>query len=195
MTVICTSLKTPNCLLLILRISMILNTSTTLILNFKTCLKKLLELFFWKREQSSVVSKCSILTRKKTFPDCPQGRLINRKTTKSNSSTEKYTVKRLSYFVYVYTRREDKIINFLKSDLKSLWSDHDFLCQEHERLKAEANPRFTKYESNDNFKKNPTDQMELETFKSKTTDELKRLNNIFQNFQKQVSSLSYSPNK
>lgn len=32
--------------------------------------------------------------------------------------------------------------------------------------------------------------MELKTFKSKTTDELKRLNKISQNFQKQDSSLS-----
>lgn len=151
---------------------------------------------FFSENESKVLWYRSVLySQEKTFPDCPQGRLINRKTTKSNSSTEKYTVKRLSYFVYVYTRREDKIINSLKSDLKSLCSDHDFLCKEHERLKAEANSRFTKYESNDNFKKNPTDQMELETFKSKTTDELKRLNNIFQNFQKQVSSLSYSPSK
>lgn len=91
---------------------------------------------------------------------------------------------------------KDKTIHFLTTDLKSLHSKHDQLSAEHERLKADANCRFTKYDcfqklAKEKFQKIPkTDMLELEFFKSKTNDELKRINKVTQNFQNKVNALS-----
>lgn len=93
---------------------------------------------------------------------------------------------------------KDKTIHFLTTDLKSLHSKHDQLSAEHERLKAEANCRFTKYDcfqklAKEKFQKAETDMLELEFFKSKTNDEIKRINKVTKNFQNRVNALS--PNK
>lgn len=82
---------------------------------------------------------------------------------------------------------KDKTIQFLTTDLKSLHSKHDHLSAEHERLKAEANCRFTKYDcfqklAKEKFQKAETNMLELELFKSKTNDEIKRINKVTQNF-------------
>lgn len=108
MTMICTFLKTPNCVLLIMRISLTLNTSTTLILNFKTCQKKFISAnylnFFLKTR-----AKFYGIEMFYSLPDCPPGRLINRKTTKSNSSTEKYA--RDCHTLYMFTQGEKSGLN------------------------------------------------------------------------------------
>lgn len=186
----------------------------------------------------------------KTLPDCPPGRLIRRRTTKSNNSTERYA--RDCHTLYMFTQGEksglnvifdksktipvpsdtfkhetskiefvefrsllqllqqrlseleeniqskDKTIHILTADLKSLHLKHDQLSTEHERLKAEANCRFTKYDcfqklAKEKFQKAETDTMEFESFKSKTNDELRRVNKVTQNFQNKVNALS--PNK
>lgn len=189
-----------------------------------------------------------LYSRAKTLPDCPPGRLISRRTTKSNNSSERYA--RDCHTLYMFTQGEksglnvifdksktipvpsetskhetskiklvelrsllqilqqrlseleeniqtkDKTIHFLTTDLKSLHSKHDQLSAEHERLKADANCRFTKYDcfqklAKEKFQKIPkTDMLELEFFKSKTNDELKRINKVTQNFQNKVNALS-----
>lgn len=78
---------------------------------------------------------------------------------------------------------KDKTIHILTADLKSLHLKHDQLSTEHERLKAEANCRFTKYDcfqklAKEKFQKAETDTMEFESFKSKTNDELRRVNKV-----------------
>lgn len=99
------SLKTPNCIF----VNIENFSDTEYIDNIDSQLQnlpkeiyisKLLELFS-ANESKALWYRSVLYSRDKNFPDSPPGRLINRKTTKSNSSTEIYA--RYSHTLYMFT--------------------------------------------------------------------------------------------
>jgi hypothetical protein len=90
-------------------------------------------------------------------------------------------------------KSKDKTISDLIPGLKTLQSQHEQLARNYEQLKAESTSKFTKYDSfqklaNTNFKRSEDDQIDFQNFKTKTTDDIKRLSKVTQNIQRHVNS-------
>lgn len=111
-----------NCLLSRTKVYRTQNISILLIPNFRIYQKKIyvnksLELldddenkFMWYRNV--------LYSRAKTLPDCPPGRLISRRTTKSNNSTERYA--RDCHTLYMFTQGEKSGLNVIFDKSKTI---------------------------------------------------------------------------